>query len=202
MENIIKTFNLSQLVTKPTRITSLSSTLLDLIITNKPNFVCHSDVLSCPIGDHELLTVTINVRKERRPPILKTFRSLEAYSQNYLCNLILNEIYVLNDILYTDKVNYQVHIFNDVSKKCLDICAPFVTKELTRPPAPWIDDQMKDVMKIRDHLHELFKSNRQDPLAENNYKTKKKIAKQMLSDKKVKYFKEEFTKSKGNIKGT
>ena len=61
---------------------------------------------------------------------------------------------------------------------------------------------MKDIMKIRDHLHELFKSNRQDPLAENNYKTKKKIAKQMLSEKKVKYFKEEFTKSKGNIKGT
>ena len=77
---------------------------------------------------------------------------------------------------------------------CLDICAPFVTKEIKRPPAPWVDAQIKDAMKIRDDLHEEFKFNRQDPTTENNYKTEKKRVKSMISRYKKKYFREEFKK--------
>ncbi len=39
--------------------TNNSSTLLDIIITNSPNSVLHSDVLPWPAADHELLTVTV-----------------------------------------------------------------------------------------------------------------------------------------------
>ena len=63
---IIQTLNLSQLVKEPTRITTSSSSLIDLIITNKPKFVIKSNVLACPVGDHELLTVVVNIRKEKR----------------------------------------------------------------------------------------------------------------------------------------
>ena len=200
--NMIKTLHLNQLITKPTRITLTSSTLLDLVITNKPNFIIDSDVLSCCVGDHELLTVTIDVKKEKLPPIMKTFRSHENYTQEIFCCLILEEIDVLNNILHTDNVNDQVITFNNVFVKCLDMCAPFVTKEITRPPAPWIDNQLKTAMKDRDELNELYKSNRQDSFSENRYKTEKKRVKQMLSDKKKNYFKEEFFKHKGDIKGT
>ena len=127
---------MNQLGTKPTRITSLSSTLLDLIITNRPNSVVHSDVLPCPVGDHELLTATINIKKEKHPPVVKTFRSLQNYSQGHFCELLLNELVILNTILRTDNVSNQVIVFNDVFIKCLDLCAPFVTKEIRRPPCP------------------------------------------------------------------
>ena len=82
MRNLIQTLHLVQLIERPTRITASSSTLLDLIITNKSNFVAHSDVVSCSIGDHELITATVNIRKEKHPPPVKTFRSLENYSQD------------------------------------------------------------------------------------------------------------------------
>ena len=200
--NIIKTLHLSQLISKPTRITSSSSTLLDLVITNNPNFIVHSDALSCPVGDHELLTVTINVKKEKPPPVVRTFRSLVNYSPNYFCDLLFNETSILNTILQTDSVNEQVLIFSNVFMICLDMCAPFVTKEITRPPAPWIDNQTKEAMRVRDNLHEKFKSNRFDFDAESNYKRRKKDVKQMLSDKKKNYFHGEFSKNKGNSKGT
>ena len=64
MNQIIKTLHLNQLVEKPTRITATSSTLLDLVITDRQHFAVQSDVLNCSVGDHELLTATINIRKE------------------------------------------------------------------------------------------------------------------------------------------
>ena len=202
MKNIMNIHHLSQLVTQPTRITATSSTLIDLIITNRPNFIINSEVLSYPVGDHEIITATINIRKEKRSPTIKTFRSLESYSQNYLCELLLNEVNLLNAILITDCSNEQVLIFTNAFAKCIDICAPFVTKEIKRPPAPWIDSPMKEAMKVRDNLHRTFKLNRLDPIAENKYKCEKRTVKLMLSDKRKSYFKEEFSKCRGDIRGT
>ena len=104
--------------------------MIDLAITNKPNFIIDSDVLSCPVGDHELVTVTISVRKERTPPPVRTFRSLENYSQSQFCDLFLNETSILSGILRTENVDEQVSIFSSVFVKCLDVCAPFVSKGL------------------------------------------------------------------------
>ena len=166
---ITQALHLTQLIKKATRITSSSSTLIDLAITNKPDFIIHSDVLSCPVGDHELLNITINVRKERRPPVIRTFRSLSNYSQNIFCDLLLNDTDILNYILHTDNVNEQLSIFTSIFIKCLNSCAPFVTKEVKRPYAPWIDNEIKAAIKIRNSLHKVFKLNRRDCIAENNY---------------------------------
>ena len=199
---INESLHLTQLIKKATRITSTSSTLIDLAITNRPSFITDFDVLSCPVGDHELITITINVRKEKCPPPVRTFRSLENYSQNYLCDLLLNETPILNGILRTDDIHAQVSIFISVFITCLDVCAPFVTKEIKRPYAPWIDAQIKDAMKIRNDLHKEFRSNRQDPIAESNYRREKKHVKTMISNNKKNYFRNEFSKCKGNIRGT
>ena len=174
------------MVDKPTRITATSSTLLDLIITNRQNFDVQSDVLRCSVGDHELLTATLNIIKEKRPSTVRTFRSLEDYSQNYFCDLLLNETDALNSILYTDCVNDLVLTFNSTFIRCLDTCAPYVTKVIKRPPATWIDSQLKEAMRVRDNLHITFKSNKQDLNSESNFRREKKLVKEMLSGKKKK----------------
>ena len=158
--------------------------------------------MSCSIGDHELITATINIRKEKPSLPIKTFRSLENYSQNTLCDLLLNDLDILNSILCTDNVSDQVLTFTKTFIKCLDTCAPTVTKQIKRPAAPWIDNEIKDAIKLRDKLHKEFKLNRQDPTTENNYRREKKRVKSMICSKKTNYFREEFTKCKGNIKGT
>ena len=57
-KKIVKSLKLSQLITEPTRVTTQSATLLDLIITNKPDVVLDSRSVSCSIADHALITVT------------------------------------------------------------------------------------------------------------------------------------------------
>ena len=111
-------------------------------------------------------------------------------------------MYILDSILYTDCVNNQVSTFTNVSIKCLDMCAPYITILLSRPPAPWIDSEVMEEMKRRDDLQRQFKANRQNSDIERAYKREKSHVNEMLSEKKKHYFREEFSKCKGDIKGT
>ena len=53
--NIFTTYNLNQLITDPTRVTNNSQTLIDLCVTNTPDKVRASGVLSFGISDHSLV---------------------------------------------------------------------------------------------------------------------------------------------------
>ena len=183
--HIIRNNSLTQLVTKPTRITTTSSTLIDLIITNNLEIVRHSDVLPCHVADHELITLVINVKKEKRPPVTKTFRSLAGYTPDQLCNLLLTKSSFLNTILDTDEVNIQVLIFTNIFNECLDACAPLVTREIKRPPAPWIDSELKDAMKFRDEIHRKLKIDKGNNVLEGNYKSEKNVSKKCYQVKRI-----------------
>ena len=59
--------SLYQVIKEPTRVTSHSATLLDLIITNYPGYFVFSDVLSPPSGcDHSFVYARINVSPEKQ----------------------------------------------------------------------------------------------------------------------------------------
>ena len=105
MEQIINNTKLSQLVCKPTRTTSQSATLLDLIITNNPALVLDHNVHVCPIADHDLLTLSLNIVKPKRRPTTNTFPEMKNYSPEILCDLHLSEIKTLDNIYNTDDVN-------------------------------------------------------------------------------------------------
>ena len=61
MTKIIKNVKLTQIVNKPTRITNVSATLIDLLITNKPEFISFSDVIPSPVADHELIIANLDI---------------------------------------------------------------------------------------------------------------------------------------------
>ena len=49
--DFITTFNLTQLVTKPTRSTDASSSLIDVIMITENSIVSSSDIVTCSISD-------------------------------------------------------------------------------------------------------------------------------------------------------
>ena len=59
--------NLVQLIKDPTRTTATTKTIIDHMITNKPEFVSESNVLSCGISYHDVVFLT----KQMRLPKLK-----------------------------------------------------------------------------------------------------------------------------------
>ena len=199
LSKIIHQLNFCQTITKPTRITSTSSTLLDVVITNKQQMIVYSDVISCPIADHELVTLQIDISKPRRVPVKRTFRCLKHYSQNSFCNTLLNKASDFNCILQTDNVDVQVNIFTKTFVCCLDECAPFVTQEITRPPAPWINDNLKTEMKARDDLQKRAKIDILNETLQDRYKNEKKRVNTLIKASKSEHFKDKFRNCNGNV---
>ncbi len=66
MTKLIKSSKLTQLVNKLTRVTHTSSTLIDLVITNKPSAVLSCDVVPQEIADHDLTSITVDIKKKTR----------------------------------------------------------------------------------------------------------------------------------------
>ncbi len=131
---------LIQLIDKPTRVAPTSATLLDIAVTNNPEVVTHGDTTPCHAGDHELMSITLDLQKPKRQSTVKTFRQLKNYSPEIFYSRLKGEIHNLNKIFTTDNVDKHLHIFNECFIKCFDSCAPFVTKIIKRSFAPWITD--------------------------------------------------------------
>ena len=168
MNGIIKNNKLTQVIEQPTRVTPTSATLLDLIIANKPNFVLCTSVVPGVISDHDLISVNVNVGKPKRQLLTKTFRHLGQYSKDSLCQLLLSQTNNFNQIKYTDNVDLQLNIFNENFIKCLDTCAPVVTKEISRSSAPWLNDDLRLAMQKRDDVRNRLKRDRFTHLYSNN----------------------------------
>ena len=77
-----QSFNLSQVVTKPTRLTdkSESESLLDVILVSNADQVLESDVSISFISDHDLVYLKLRLKREKSPPIFTTTRSMKNYS--------------------------------------------------------------------------------------------------------------------------
>lgn len=202
MSKILTSTKLEQLITKPTRITPNSATLLDLIITNNADSVLQTDTTPQLVADHDLISVTINLRKPKTQPIIITSRQTSNYSPDILCRLLMMETFNLNNIFVTDDVNLQVTLFNDIFTKCLDLCAPITTKEIKRPYRPWITDDIKTLMVERDTLCRNLKKDRYNAEINNKYRTIKKQIRGRLHHAKSKYYNEKLDKAKGDSAST
>ncbi len=126
--SLIRNNKLTQIIDKPTRITSTSATLLALIITNNPDLVLNHDVVPQVIADHDFISVQINVKKPKRQPNVRTFCHFRDYSKDIFSSILLQNSPAMNKIFLTDNVNEQVNIFTYIFIECLDKCAPIVTK--------------------------------------------------------------------------
>ena len=198
LKKIIDACKLLQLINKPTRITPLSATLLDVIITNKKESIVHYDCLLSTLADHDMIISNFNISKPKRPKVKKTFRTMATYDKDNFCEILLHSSQNLNNITLTDDVDDQVRILNTVFNSCLDQVAPVITKYTDRSPAPWINKEIKDNMKYRDSLQGKLKLNRQNIQLHNKYKEEKKRVKDMLQEAKKTYYHTKFLQSKGN----
>ena len=184
LSRVIKTNKLTQLINKPTRITPNSATLIDVIITNKPDILINTEVIPHPIADHELISATLNITKPKFPRKIKTIRELKNYSSDTLCNSILNNINYMNEMFLTDDVNKQASILTSVLNQCLDQCAPIVTKVISRPPSPWMNNHLKEAIQSKNEDREKLKNDRYNVSLQNKYKHVKKRSKTSDSENK------------------
>ena len=202
MCGIIKNNKLSQMIEEPTRVTPTSATLLDLIITNKPDLVLVKSVVPQVIADHDLISIKVNIRKPKRQPVTKTFRHLGKYTKDTLCELLLLEAYNLNQIMESDDVDLQINIFNDTFTRCLDNCAPFVTKEIARPFTPWFNEDLRQAIQNRNDMRKKLKSDRSNLDLQQQFSNETKLVKSRIAAAKKEYCMNRIKECRGDSSAT
>ena len=72
-------FGTQNIANMPIRITPGSSTLIDLIVTTKPDLINRKGVLPLGISDHCLIYATLNLKHKRPPPKVISVRNYKQF---------------------------------------------------------------------------------------------------------------------------
>ena len=92
---------MKQVIADATRITSNTSSLLDVIATNRPDKIKESGAFHLGISDHSLVYVCLKISLPRNKPKMVESRNLKNYNVNYfndhLFHLLNNSPWNQND---------------------------------------------------------------------------------------------------------
>ena len=129
LQTFISTFNLQQLVKKPTRITETTKSLIDVILTTNTDIVSLSDVLTCSVSDHHLVYLVLTLKTPRLEPSYVTIRSYANYNaKQFSEDLSLVPFHIISMF---DDFDDQVETFNALFTDILDDQAPLKRVKIT-----------------------------------------------------------------------
>ena len=198
--DILENYELKQMVSKPTRITSKTSTGVDHVITNKP-YLIKETILDSRVADHQNLLISCLPRPNR-----------ECKKQTQNEN---KSFYKLNLDKSIDKLNTVdwVSLNSNVDKLGADEALKLLIKEINsnlifeskkihrkyNPKKPWMTKEILQTKNDTDKLRKKFlKKPTKD--TEQEYKSKKLLYDKKIRDAKRSYHHQEILNSKGDPK--
>ena len=194
---------LCPVISKPTRITTTSSTLIDHIFTNKIDIKIVGGLLISDIGDHlpvfavfQNYTKQKNETKEYKIVRDLTPQSIQNFKQD-LNRVNWNYMYSLSDpnIAYDMFLQQYIDLYND---NCPNKRVKVKNKNNNKP---WLTKGLRNACKKKNLLYKKFITHRTKE-AENKYRIyKNKLVNIIRSAKKI-YFHNQLEMQKHNIKGT
>lgn len=149
-------FGFSQIIDVPTRITATTSTLIDGIFVSSTDFICNVGTLSMHgISDHEMTFVEIKGPTLTHSPKIINYRCFRNFDMNdFLADLTSLP---WHNIIVQDDIDKKIELFNEYVIAAFDKNAPIITRRVTKPPAPWLTDNLKLLKKERNKALRKFK---------------------------------------------
>jgi exonuclease III len=157
-----------QVISKPTRVTDHSATLIDHIYSNKVNNVVSSSVVTLDISDHLACQVTISLDQSHdcssryTPPHLdqevQEFRMVNEANHARFKHLIDEETWVIPEGLEAEA---QYEFLLDTYTSLYNTAYPLRTNRVRRKnervkPSPWILPWLEDACNRKNLLHKAF----------------------------------------------
>ena len=174
-------FSLQNLITEPTRVTNVSSTCIDLIITNHHAIITGTNVLPPFSSDHCTITAEITFKTYEslayQTLIWKyeeaDFQSIKAKVDSVDWSFISNEdnIYIINEK------------FSDILTETAEQFIPKVSFIIRPNDKPWMSTLIRKNMRQRDRLYHKAK-NKNTEFHLSNYKNKRNQVVHMVRDAK------------------
>lgn len=149
LSNFLHKYGLNQIITEPTRLTETSQSLIDIIISSCPEIFTNVEVLEMDgISDHCIVSCNIKLVKPAQQTLYKTYRDFSKFEHD----LFLHDLQgIYWDYIYElEEVDDMVNFLNSNILYLFDIHAPNKTARITKPPAPWLTENLRFMMKLRD----------------------------------------------------
>ena len=198
LKQLSTVYHLSQLIIEPARITPISSTLIDVILTSDPSRIISSGVLHIGISYHSLVCA---VRKFAIPSknthIYITTRSFKYFKaqafRDELETMPWNSVQNLNTP--DEMFDHWCDMFISVANKH----APIRNKRVRNKKSPWLSAELKKSMINRDKLKKQAVSSN-DPLFWKKFKKERNRLNNEIKKAKADYYKSQVESNIGNPK--
>lgn len=156
IEPCFQSYNFTQLITEPTRMTSHSSTLLDPVFISNTNLVNSFGTISTDgISDHRMVFCDLKINNMKMKPKYISFRCFNNFDLNtFLVDLHNVPWY---NIIFENDIDNKIDLFNDYVISLFDKHAPIRFVRVTKPKAPWLTPNLKLIMKERDKALQKYK---------------------------------------------
>ena len=147
-KSIVNTLGFSQLVDKATRITHTSSTLIDLILSNRPENISTISVFTTSFSDHDMVGCVRKLNNIKYPMRSIKCRDYSKYNHENLSN----DVKKINwePVYKSSDVNSAVTYFNSELRKVFDKYAPIIEKRIKGKPCKWLNSDLRKEMNNRD----------------------------------------------------
>ena len=157
----LRMFDLKQLITDATRVTSTSSALIDHVLSNTSEKICQFGTISLGLSDHCLVFVTRKVVKGQinKHNTVK-LRSLKRYSKDEFVNQL--SALKWQDVLSSSDVSKAWDLFKDFFHSVLDAVGPIKEIRLKQRTEPWMTSDILQSIQERDNWLNKFRKTR-DP---------------------------------------
>ena len=189
LNNWSSIFDLTQLITEPTRISDSSESLLDHIYVSNNEKIAQSGTINLGLSDHSLIYCTRKTVKAlfRRHNTVK-LRSMKNYSADKL-NSELRQL-DWTDFYQCDDVDLALSIFSVSFTKILDKIAPIKCVRIKQNTEPWITDEILQLIHNRDELlykFRKFRNSKNSDIYSEYCKIRNKVQR-LVKQSKKEYF--------------
>lgn len=152
VKSMYESLNLNILQSEPTH----HKAILDLIVVSNLSRVLNFKQLPAPgFSHHDLLFLSYSLKVFKFQPKIITYRDMKNVNLNDLRadvgTLPWYQIFELRSV--DDKVN----LLNSLILEAYDKHAPLVSRRVTHPPAPWLDDNIRNLMRRRDCAYRKYR---------------------------------------------
>ena len=148
-------FQMTQLINEPTRITESTRTTIDLIFSSHPELINECGVLPVLLSDHYLVYGTHSWTTPKMKGRSINFRCYKDIDSDALKEDFLNAPWQC--VLNCHDVDEAWCMWHSVFMRIINFHAPIKTKRIRGTPLPWLDGDILQLMRQRDHAHKTAK---------------------------------------------
>ena len=149
IKSLYELYQLTQMIDEATRVTMATSSFIDHIVTNTPEKISDSGVIHTGISDHSLVFAIRKISVIDKQENILEIRNMKNFNEEKFIEDLLKQPW--EHIYFSaENPNAMWEIWKKIFLDVLDKHAPLQHKKIRSKKAPWITNDIKNLMNTRD----------------------------------------------------